>query len=113
MNLEEEVMRLSKAQAACEKEHQDFQRRLDNHAEALRELRNIFVTLEKQNSALERVGNSVDRVEKKVDGMDSRVKALEREPGDLWKKTTWEVLKYVLLALLGLLVGWIIKTPAP
>ena len=113
MNVEEQILELNKIIAGCEREHQDFKRRLDNHAEELRSLRNIFVTLEKQGNAIERMGRSLDRVEKKVDNVDDRVESLEREPGEKWKKVTWEVLKYVVLALLGVAVGWIIKNPAP
>ena len=43
--------------------------------------------------------------------MDSRVAVLEKEPGEKWKKVSWEILKYVLLALAGLAMGWILKTP--
>lgn len=111
MNVEDQIMELNKTLAACEREHLDFKRRLDNHAEELKELRNIFVTLEKQGNAIERMGRSLDRVEKKVEDVDTRVESLEREPGEKWKKVTWEVLKYVVLALLGVAVGWVIKSP--
>ena len=111
MNVEEQIMDLNKIIAGCEKEHQDFRRRLDNHAEELRSLRNIFVTLEKQGNAIERMGRSLDRVEKKGDNVDGRVESLEREPGEKWKKITWEVLKGIILALLGAAVGWVIKSP--
>lgn len=111
MNMEDEVMALKTTVAGCEKEHQDFKRRLDNHAEALKELRDIFIVLEKQSNAIERMGNALDRVEKTVDSVDSRVTRLESEPGEKWKKVTWEIVKYVVLALVGLAVGWILKTP--
>jgi hypothetical protein len=34
---------------------------------------------------------------------------MEKEPGEKWKKVTWEILKYVLLAVVGLVVGLIVK----
>lgn len=113
MNVEDQIMELTKTIVACEKEHQDFKRRLDVLEDELHELRNIYITLEKQGNALERMGKSLDRVERKVDNVDDRVEALEKEPGEKWKKTTWEIFKYVLLALVGLALGWIIKSPAP
>jgi len=113
MNVEDQILEINKTLAACEKEHQDFNRRLNNHAEELRSLRNIFVTLEKQGNAIERMGRSLDRVEKKVDNVDERVESLEREPGEKWKKITWEVLKYILLAAIGGFGGWFLKTLAP
>lgn len=111
MNVEDQIMEINKTLAACEREHLDFKRRLDNHAEELKELRNIFVTLEKQGNAIERMGRSLDRVEKKVDNVDDRVESLEREPGEKWKKVTWEVIKYVVLAVAGFIIGMFLKTP--
>lgn len=113
MNVEEQILELNKIIAGCEKEHQDFKRRLDVLEDELHELRNIYITLEKQGNALERMGKSLDRVERKVDNVDDRVEALEKEPGEKWKKTTWKVFEYVLVALLGILVGAIVKSIVP
>ena len=95
--------------AANEIEHQDMKRRLDNHSEALKKQGEILVLLERQSNAIERMGRALERVEKAVEGVDSRVRDIEKEPAEKWKKTTFEVLKYVVLALVGLAVGWIIK----
>ena len=95
--------------AANEIEHKEMKRRLDNHSEAIKKQSEILVVLERQSSAIERMGNAVDRVEKTVASVDGRVAALEKEPAEKWKKTSWEILKYVVLALVGLAVGWIIK----
>lgn len=99
--------------AANEIEHKEMRRRLDNHAEALKKQSEILVLLERQSNAIERMGRALDRVEKAVESVDSRVGEIEKEPGEKWKKTTWEILKYVVLALVGLAVGWVLKTPAP
>lgn len=96
--------------AANETEHSSFKRRLDEHDSAIREQNKIFIALEKQSSAIESMNKSMGRVEQKVDGIGSRVDALEREPGTKWKKITWEIVKYLVLALIGVAVGWIIKT---
>ncbi len=99
--------------SANEQEHKSFRRRLDDHDKAIAEQNKIFLALEKQSSAIESMNNSVGRVEKKVDSISGRVDALEKEPGEKWKKVTWEVVKYVVLALVGLAVGYILKSPAP
>ena len=101
------------ALATNESEHREMKRRLDNHAEALKKQSEILVLLERQSNAIERMGRALDRVEKAVESVDTRVGEIEREPADKWKKTTWEVLKYVVLALVGLAVGWVLKTPTP
>lgn len=97
--------------AANEAEHKEMKRRLDSHAESLRKQGEILVLLERQSNAIERMGRALDRVERAVESVDNRVEALEKEPGDKWKKVTWEVAKYILLAAVGLVVGWIIKNP--
>ncbi|MBR3742283.1 MAG: hypothetical protein IKN04_17815 [Clostridia bacterium] len=91
--------------AANEIEHKEIKRRLDNHAEALKKQSEILVLLERQSNAIERMGRSLDRVENTVESVDARVATLEKEPGEKWKKTTWEVLKYLVLAVLGWAAG--------
>lgn len=97
--------------AANEIEHKEMRRRLDNHAEALKKQGEILVLLERQSNAIERMGRALDRVEKAVESVDSRVGEIEKEPADKWKKTSWEIFKYVLLAIVGLVVGYIINNP--
>ena len=109
---EDQYTNICERLAANEAEHKSFKRRLDEHDALLKEQNKIFLALEKQSNAIEAMNTSVGRVEKKLDGIGGRVDALEKEPGEKWKKTTWEVAKYVLLALVGLVVGIVLKTPA-
>lgn len=97
--------------ASNDTEHSSFKRRLDEHDDLLKEQNKILIAIERQSNAIESMNKSMSRVETKVDGISGRVDALENEPADKWKKTTWEVLKYVLLAIVGLAVGLIIKAP--
>ena len=94
-------------------EHAEIKRRLDNHADAIKEQNKMLVQMERQANAIERMGRAIDRLESTVESVASRVGNIEKEPGEKWKKTSWEVLKYVVLALVGLAVGWVLKTPAP
>ena len=95
--------------AANETEHKSFRRRLDEHDGQLKEQNKIIVAMERQSSAIESMNQSVGRVEKKVDSIDGRVALLEKEPGEKWKKITFEVLKYLVIALLGLAVGYVLN----
>ena len=106
---EEQYAEIVARLAANDTEHNSFKRRLNEHDEAIKEQNRIFIALEKQSSAIESMNTSMSRVEKKVDGISGRVDALEKEPGEKWKKITWETIKYVFLALVGVAVGWIIK----
>lgn len=95
--------------ASNETEHKSFRRRLEEHDTLLREQNKIVVAIEKQSSAIETMNKSMGRVETKVDSLSGRVDAMEKEPGEKWKKVTWEILKYVLLAIAGVVVGLIVK----
>jgi chromosome segregation ATPase len=106
---EEQYAKIVADLASNETEHSSFKRRLDEHDTAIREQNKIFIALEKQSSAIESMNTSMNRVEDKVDGISKRVDTLEQEPGERWKKITWEIVKYVVLALIGVAVGWVIK----
>ena len=95
--------------ASNETEHKSFCRRLDEHDALLREQNKIVVAIEKQSNAIETMNTSMGRVEKKVDSLSGRVDAMEKEPGEKWKKVSWEILKYVLLAIAGVVVGLIVR----
>ena len=95
--------------AANKTEHKSFRRRLDKHDALLREQNKIVVAIERQSNAIQTMNDSMSRVETKVDGLSGRVEAIEREPAEKWKKITWEIAKYVVLALVGLAVGWVLK----
>ena len=95
--------------ASNETEHKSFRRRLEDHDALLREQNKIVVAIEKQSAAIETMNTSMGRVETKVDSLSGRVDAVEKKPGEKWEKVTWEILKYVMLALLGILVGRLIQ----
>ena len=95
--------------ASNETEHKSFCRRLDEHDALLREQNKIVVAIEKQSNAIETMNKSMGRVESKVDSLSGRVDAMEKEPGEKWKKVTWEIWKDVLLAIAGVVVGLIVQ----
>lgn len=106
---EEQYAEVMAKLASNETEHKSFCRRLDEHDALLREQNKIVVAIEKQSNAIETMNKSMGRVESKVDSLSGRVDAMEKEPGEKWKKVTWEILKYVLLAIAGVVVGLIVK----
>ena len=106
---EEQYAEVMAKLASNETEHKSFCRRLDEHDALLREQNKIVVAIEKQSNAIETMNTSMGRVEKKVDSLSGRVDAMEKEPGEKWKKVSWEILKYVLLAIAGVVVGLIVK----
>ena len=55
------------------------------------------------------VSEGVNRVEKKVNRIEERVDQMEKEPGDKWKKITWEVIKYLVIAAIGAAAAYFVK----
>lgn len=106
---EEQYAEVMAQLASNETEHKSFRHRLEAHDALLREQNKIVIAIEKQSNAIETMNTSMGRVEKKVDNLSGRVDAMEKEPGEKWKKVTWEILKYVLLAIAGIVVGLIVK----
>ena len=94
--------------AANDTEHSSFKRRLDEHDDALKEQNKIFVALEKQNSNIERLTDSMNRMGKNMENVDKRLDAIEKEPADKWKKISFEIIKYVVLAIVAVAVGVLI-----
>jgi len=102
---EEQYAEVMAQLASNETEHKSFRRRLEEHDALLREQNKIVVAIEKQSNAIETMNTSMGRVEKKVDSLSGRVDAMEKKPGEKWEKVTWEILKYVLLAVAGVVIG--------
>lgn len=102
---EEQYAEVAAQLASNETEHKSFRRRLDEHDALLREQNKIVVAIEKQSAAIETMNTSMGRVETKVDNLSGRVDAVEKKPGEKWEKVTWEILKYLLLAVAGVVIG--------
>ena len=78
-------------------------------AESVREQGEILVQMERQSNAMEHMSESIGRVEKKVNSIDDRVAELEKEPGEKWKKIGFEIIKYLVLAAIGAVAGYLIS----
>lgn len=80
--------------------------------------------MQKQADAIEsmneKIDNMSDKVDTKIDGMservenavgklDKRITEIEKEPGERWKKISFEIIKYVVLAVVGVAVGYFIN----
>lgn len=98
---EEQYAQIKADLAANDTEHKSFERRLDEHDEALKKQGEILLIMERQSNAIEKMSGAVGRVEKKVDSIDNRVAVLEKEPADKWKKVSFEVIKYIVIAAVG------------
>lgn len=91
------------------KEHESYNRRLSEHDEHLEKLDNTYILLERLTNTVNSLATSIVELKTAVQGVDKRVATLETEPADKWKKTSYEIIKYIVLAILGVIVGYFIK----
>lgn len=110
MNLHQQVTQLAEGLAEIRTEHRSFRRRLDELEENGKRQTEILLTLQRQADAIESINTKIDKVAGSVDRVAGRVAEIEREPARRWKTMGFEIIKYIVLAGAGALVGlWIKK----
>ena len=109
MTTEERLMEIQASLGQNEEAHKSFKRRLDEHDAALKQQTDFLVSLKELTLKVGNVSEGVNRVEKKVNRIEERVDQMEKEPGDKWKKITWEVVKYLVIAAVGAVAAYFIK----
>lgn len=120
-DLSDEVARET---AANKEAHKEYERRFTELEESGKRQSEILVTLQKQADAIESMNGKIDtfsdkvdtkiddmseRVENAVDRLDKRITDIEKEPGEKWKKISFEVIKYVVIAAVGAGVAFLSK----
>jgi len=98
---EEQYARIMGAIEANETEHRSYNRRLSEHDASIRELQQTQIQLANLTNAVNNLATGISDVKTAVQGVDKRVAELEREPGEKWKKVTWEIVKAIVLAGVG------------
>ena len=90
---------------ANDKEHESYNRRLHEHDEALRELQQTQIQIERLTNAVNNLTAGVLDMKTAIQGVDNRVAAIEREPGDNWKKATWKIIELLIAAAVGYFIA--------
>lgn len=109
MNHDEAIAKLREDAAANEREHESFRRRLHEHDEKIAEMSGLMLAIQRQGDAIESMTNTLKGLKTSVDNVEKRVADIEKEPGEKWKKVAFEVVKYVVLAAVGVAVGYVVK----
>lgn len=108
-NHDESIAKLREDAAANEREHESFRRRLHEHDEKIAEMSGLMLAIQRQGDAIESMTNTLKGLKTSVDNVEKRVADIEKEPGEKWKKVAFEVVKYVVLAAVGVAVGYVVK----
>lgn len=98
---EEQYAEVKATLASNETEHGSFRRRLDEHDDKIDKLQQTQIQLVNLTNAVNNLATGVGELKTTVQRVDSRVAALEQEPADKWKKITWEIIKAVVMAVVG------------
>ena len=94
---EGKCLEMSNTLAKNEQEHKSFRRRLDELEKEAQKQNGVLVTLQRQG------------VKATVENIDKRVDSIEHEPADKWKKVTFEIVKYIVIAAVGAAIAIIMK----
>lgn len=89
--------------------HQSMEHRLDVLEENMKEQNGILVTLQKQADAIESMNGKIDGISDNVKGVVDRIDKIEHEPGDKYKKLKFEIIKYVVIGIIGGAIGYVLN----
>ena len=106
---EEQLIALREEMAANNKEHEAFNRRLKEHDQKLGQLNELTVAISRLTDANVNNTKVLEQVKTSVQRLDARLANIEKEPGEKWKKVTFEIVKYIVLAAVGVAAGYFIK----
>lgn len=104
--ISDEVARETAANKAV---HEAHEKRLNALEESNKRQSEILVTLQKQADAIESMNGKIDSMADQVKGAVSKISEIEREPGERWKKLAFEIVKYVVLAVVGAMCGYLVS----
>ena len=94
---------------ANDKEHESYNRRLQDHDEHLTKLDQTYITLERLTNSVNALASSMGDMKTTLQSVDRRVSEIEKEPGDKWKKLTWKIVELVAAAIVGAAIAVFIK----
>lgn len=107
--LNELQQRVSAETASNKEAHASFKRRLDSLEEDSKRQTELLLTMQRQADAIEGLDKKMDGIAASVSNVEKRVEEIEKEPGDKWKKLAYEVIKYIVIAVVGVAAGYFIK----
>ena len=108
-NLQAQVSQMAERMAESRGDERAILRRLDELEASDRQQSGMLVTLQRQADEIEALRARVDKQTEYLDCVSNRVSEIEKEPGERWKKISFEIIKYIVLAAVGAAVGYLMK----
>ena len=107
--LQAQVSQMAEHIAESRGEHREILRRLDELEHSDREQSDMNVALQRQADAIDALHEKADMLAERMNSVSGRVTAIEKEPGERWKKIGFEIIKYIVLAAVGAVIGYLSK----
>ena len=107
--LEAQVTQMAERMAESRGDERAILHRLDTLEASDREQNAMVVTLQRQADAIERLNEKLAKLAEQLNSVSGRVSDIEKEPGDRWKKIGFEIIKYIVLAAVGAVLGYFMK----
>ena len=108
-SLQAQVTQLMERIAEGRGDHQSILHRLDELESGDRRQNEVNVALQRQADAIEALHEKADMLAEQMNSVSERVSAIEKEPGERWKKISFEIIKYIVLAAVGAAIGYLSK----
>ena len=108
-NLQSQISQMAQNIAESRGDSRAMQHRLEELEASDRQQNGMLVTLQKQADAIDALHERLDRLAERLISVSNRVNALEKEPGENWKKIGFEIIKYIVLAAVGAAIGYLSK----
>ena len=108
-NLQAQVSQMAERMAESRSDERAMLHRLDTLEASEKEQSGIIVTLQRQADAIDSLHEKVDKLTERLVSISGRVSEIEKEPGERWKKISFELIKYIVLAAAGAALGYLSK----
>ena len=107
--LQAQVSQMMEHIAESRGDHRAIMHRLDELEQSDQKRSGMGVELQRQTDAIAALHEKVDALADQMNSVSDRVSAIEKEPGERWKKIGFEIIKYIVLAAVGAAIGYLSK----
>ena len=90
-------------------DHREILRRLEEMEQSDKHQNEINVAMQRQADAIDALHEKADMLADQMKSVSGRVSVIEKEPGERWKKISFEIIKYIVLAAVGAAIGYLSK----
>ena len=107
--LQTQVSQMMERIAEDRDDHRAILRRLDELEYSDKQQNELNVALQRQADAIDALHEKADMLADQMKSVSGRVSVIEKEPGERWKKISFEIIKYIVLAAVGAAIGYLSK----